>query len=352
MDDFTKAKDMFLPRNLVMGHGVISRIGEICDDFRFGPDVMMITGDDTYKAAGELVESLMLDDGYNVTVFHTGNATTENVDAAVSAANECNAKFILAVGGGSKIDIGKMTAKECKVPLISIPTSASHDGIASGRASLKSASGSASVDAVVPMAIVADTEIIVKSPYRLLASGCADVISNLTALKDWDLARRLKHEDFSSYAYILSQYAADSIISNSSAIKPNLEESVWAAVKPIVISGMSMSIAGNSRPTSGAEHMFSHALDLINPGRSLHGEQCGVGSIMMMYLHKGDWKGIRNALRDIGAPTNAEELGHDADDVVDALVNASEVRKDRFTILGNGLKRSEADSLARKTEVI
>lgn len=352
MGDFTKAKDMLLPRNLVMGHGVISRIGEICDDFRFGNDVLLITGNDTYKAAGRMVESLMQDSGYDVAVFHTGNSTTENVDAAVAAAKECNARFILAVGGGSKIDIGKMTAKECHIPLVSVPTSASHDGIASGRASLKSASGSASVDATVPMAIVADTEIIVKSPYRLLASGCADVISNLTALKDWDLARRLKNEEYSSYAYILSQYAADSIINNSTAIKPNLEESVWVAVKPIVISGMSMSIAGSSRPTSGAEHMFSHALDLINPGRSLHGEQCGVGSIMMMHLHKGDWKAIRDALRNIGAPTNAEEMGHDANDVIDALVNATKVRTDRFTILGNGLSRAEAESLAKKTEVI
>ena len=56
----------------------------------------------------------------------------------------------------------------------------------------------------------------------------------------------------------------------------------------MISSGMAISIAGNSRPASGSEHKFSHALDMIAPKPALHGEQCGVGTIMMMYLHGGD----------------------------------------------------------------
>ncbi len=99
--------------------------------------------------------------------------------------------------------------------------------------------------------------------------------------------------------------------------------------------------------------MFSHALDLLHPGKALHGEQCGVGCIMMMMLHGGDWKQIRDALKSIGAPTTATELGLSADDVIDALVEANKVRKERFTILGdNGLTRNAATNLARATGVI
>ena len=70
-----------------------------------------------------------------------------------------------------------------------------------------------------------------------------------------------------------------------------------------------MSVAGNTRPASGSEHMFSHMLDRIAPGKALHGEQCGVGAIMMMYLHGEDWEETRDFLKTIGAPTNADELG-------------------------------------------
>jgi glycerol-1-phosphate dehydrogenase [NAD(P)+] len=99
--------------------------------------------------------------------------------------------------------------------------------------------------------------------------------------------------------------------------------------------------------------MFSHALDVIAPGKALHGEQCGVGCIMMMYLQGGDWMRIRTALQKIGAPTSAKELGISNEKVIEALVTAHTMRKDRFTILGNlGLTHEAAEKLAIITKVI
>ena len=338
---------------MILGHGVISRIADVCDDLIIGKNVMIITGDDTYKAAGRTVEHILTDSKYNVCVMKTGNATMDNVDAVTKEAKKNKTNVLISVGGGSKIDIGKLAAKKCGIHMISVPTSASHDGIASGRASIKSDEGSVSVDADVPLSIVADTEVIVKSPYKLMASGCADVISNMTAVMDWEFARRLRNEEFSSYAHSLALYSAKSIIKNSNMIRPNFEESVWMAIKPLVISGLSMSVAGSSRPTSGSEHMFSHALDVIAPGKALHGEQCGVGSIMMMYLHGGDWKSIRNALTAIGAPTNAAGLNVTPEEIIKALTMAHKIRTDRFTILGDvGLNEEAAETVAKNTGVI
>ena len=114
-----------------------------------------------------------------------------------------------------------------------------------------------------------------------------------------------------------------------------------------------MCIAGSSRPTSGAEHMFSHMLDLRCPGKALHGEQCGVGSIMTMYLHGGDWEKVRDALKEIGAPTTARELGIISEEVIYAMSHAHEIRSDRFTILGDqGISEEVAEKVARATGVI
>jgi glycerol-1-phosphate dehydrogenase [NAD(P)+] len=74
---------------------------------------------------------------------------------------------------------------------------------------------------------------------------------------------------------------------------------------------------------------------------------------MMMHLHGGDWKFIQNALKTMGAPTNANELGLDPEDIIDGLSIAHEIRNERYTILGDrGLSRSAAKNLAIKTEVI
>ena len=113
-----------------------------------------------------------------------------------------------------------------------------------------------------------------------------------------------------------------------------------------------MSVAGSSRPCSGSEHLFSHALDRVSKEPSLHGEQCGVGAIMMMYLHGGDWRRLKTALMTIGAPTTARELGVSNEEIVRALMIAHSVRPDRYTILGdNGLSREAAERLASTTGV-
>jgi len=113
-----------------------------------------------------------------------------------------------------------------------------------------------------------------------------------------------------------------------------------------------MSIAGSSRPASGSEHMFSHALDIVAEKPALHGEQCGVGTIMMMSLHGGDWKRIREVLKCIGAPVTAEELGVDRDEIIEALLMAHRIRPERYTILGSGLTKGAAIKLAKKTGII
>jgi glycerol-1-phosphate dehydrogenase [NAD(P)+] len=124
-------------------------------------------------------------------------------------------------------------------------------------------------------------------------------------------------------------------------------------MKSLFSGGMAISIAGSSRPASGSEHLFSHALDKILDKPALHGEQCGIGTIMMMYLHGGDWRAIKNALESVQAPTSASQIGISDDDVIESLVMAHKIRPERYTILGdNGMSKDAAYELAHKTEVI
>jgi len=142
-------------------------------------------------------------------------------------------------------------------------------------------------------------------------------------------------------------------LESADAIKEGLIESAALVVKALISSGMAISIAGTSRPASGSEHKFSHALDIIAPKPALHGEQCGIGTIMMMYLHGGDWKFIRDTLKTIKAPTTAHEIGLDPEYIIEALIMAHKIRKDRYTILGDrGLTRDAAEELATATGII
>ncbi len=354
MDDFSKFKVMELPRSVVVGHDALLETGKTCRGLGLDGTALIVCDSVTQKIAGERTAELMREANYCVETFLITEANEEAILGAMEAAKAARARFMLGIGGGRPIDVAKCASFNLKMPFLSVPTAASHDGIVSSRASIMNKKGrKESLGAQPPLALIADTGIICKAPARLLAAGCGDIISNYTAVLDWKLAHRLKHEYFSSYAASLSEMSARLLIEQAESIKPGFEESAWFVVKALVSSGVAMSIAGSSRPASGAEHAFSHKLDEIAATPALHGEQCGVGSIMMMYLHGGDWQGIRTALREVGAPTMAKEIGISPDEVVEALCRAHEVRPDRYTILGdNGLTHEAALNLAKTTKVI
>jgi glycerol-1-phosphate dehydrogenase [NAD(P)+] len=339
---FDKSSWMQLPRDVVIGHDVYGQIPAVCADLKLGSTALLISGKGTMGLAGERVRSILAS-GHTVTPFMAEEISPAVIREAEIAAT--GSDFIVGVGGGRVIDTAKIVAYNLDIPFISVPTAASHDGIASARASVPMENGHSSLEAQPPMAIVADTGVIASAPHRLLAAGCADVISNYTAILDWELAHRVKGEPMSEYAIALSKMTAEILVKNAAIIKPHQEQSARFVIKALVSSGVAMSIAGSSRPASGGEHKFSHALDRLAPGKALHGESCGIGTIISMYLHGGDWRGIRASLKSIGAPTTPADVGIDDATAVEALMMAKTIRPERFTIFDMGLTRGSAENL-------
>lgn len=347
-----KKKWMQLPRDVVVGPDVIYDMKDVCDDLKLREGAFIVTGNNTKKIAGDVVFNLLDECGYNPSITVSKEASMAEVKKAALQAKESNSKYLIGVGSGKSIDVAKLAATQLDLPFLSVPTAASHDGIVSSRASIHDKGKKTSIEVNAPMAVIADTHIIASAPYRLLAAGCGDIISNYTAVLDWELAHRLRNEPFSEYSAALSRMTAQILMDSPEDIKPELESSVRIVVKALVSSGVAMSIAGSSRPASGSEHMFSHALDMLVPNTALHGEQCGVGTIMMMYLHGGDWKTIKECLEVIGAPTTAKELGIEDRYILEALLVAHKIRPERYTILGAGLTSEAAEKVARLTKVI
>lgn len=343
-------KWMQLPRSIAIGHGIIADTARMCAELKLGQRALVVTGRKTRKIAGESVSDILASDGFSTDIAIVTNADQENIDSVITTAE--NASFLVGVGGGTVIDVAKLASATLDIPFLSVPTAASHDGIASMRASIARDGDTVSVPAQAPLGIIADTEIIAHAPHRFLASGCGDLISNYTAVLDWELAHRLRNVPYSEYAAALSRMTAQIIMDRAETIKPELEESARLVIKALVSSGVAMSIAGSSMPASGSEHKFSHALDGLAPEPALHGEQCGVGTILMMYLHGGDWQQIKDALQRIGAPATAKELGIPDRYIIEALVHAHEIRPERYTILGTGLNTEAAENVARITGVV
>ncbi|MGC8608914.1 MAG: NAD(P)-dependent glycerol-1-phosphate dehydrogenase [Thermoplasmata archaeon] len=332
--EFQKFRTMHFPRDVYIGHDVLFKVKDAVSNNSKNENVLIVTGNTTYELAGKRVKDLLEDIGYTVLIIKTGDATYENVDRVSEEIGKRDLGIVLGVGGGTKIDISKKIAYDLSLPFISIPTAPSHDGIASPRASIRREGLSYSEEGAMPIGIIADTAIMIKAPYRYLAAGAADIISNVSAIKDWRLANRLKGEEFSSSAAAMSEFSAQEILSNVQLIKEYSESSVWLVTKNILASGTAMAIAGTSRPGSGSEHLFTHALESLGVENILHGEMCAMGTVISMYLHDDNWQVIKDKLEELKVSVRAADYGIKDETVIHALRTAHSVRNERYTILG------------------
>jgi glycerol-1-phosphate dehydrogenase [NAD(P)+] len=344
---------MQLPREVIVGKNVLDRVGEVCERLGFRGTALVVSGPVTYPLAGVRVAKSVTKAGLKVDHIVVKESTEPTLTQITEVILKSTPSLVLGVGGGKDIDLAKLASARQFVYFMSIPTAASHDGIASPYASIKGATRPYSVRAQAPVAILADVGIIADSPYDLLAAGCGDIVAKFTAVKDWQLAHKLKNEYYGDYAAELALMSAELVTKNAREILDRTLDGVRTVVEALISCGVAMSIAGSSRPCSGSEHLFSHALDLVAGETSLHGQRAGVGAILCAYLHGSNWEAIRDFLQKIGAPSTAKELKVSSDQVVKALTMAHSLRPERYTILGEtGVTEAAAEKVARATGTI
>lgn len=346
-------KHIVMPQMLSLGANMLQSLPEIIDRLSLGNNILLITDDYLRTRLAKDVESILEDSAKEVTVSIIKDSTLEEVDSQSEILQEAKTEFVLGLGGGRPIDIAKLISFKANQRFISIPTICSHDGIASSRASITGSGKKHSIQALPPIAVVADTKILDQSPYRFSAAGCGDILSKKTAIKDWLLAHRLKNEPISEYSIALSQMTVTLITENADVIRSQVDGYTRIVIKALLSSSLAMCVAGSSRPGSGSEHMFSHVLDAIAEKPALHGEQCALGTLIMAYLHDLDWKAIRLIMQKLGLPIKARDLGLSEEEVIRALKTAHSIRPERFTILGKeGLTHEAAIRAVETTGVI
>jgi len=349
--DRMQSHKMELPRLIEIGEKNINDFGKFLISLNKPKKVSLIAGTNVQKILKKKIEKSLKLKKIQF-IWHT------SIDNQIKSLNKIqkdvkkdNSDLIVGIGGGRSVDTAKLISYNLGKPFVSLPTAASHDGMASPFVSVKSDKPH-SIVATAPMGVFVDIDIIKKAPAKLLASGCGDLIANIIAVKDWQLGHKKKKEYYGRYAADLALMSAKIVMENSSEFaKKGLDARV--IVEGLISAGVASCIAGSSRPCSGAEHLVSHALDKLAPGIGLHGEKCGLGSIMIGKLQGQDWKKIVKTLKDVGAPTSAKQIGLKPEIIVKALMIAQDLRPERYTILKE-IKMTEkvALNLAKSTGII
>jgi len=322
--------EMRLPKTILIGEDLSGVVAERLAAYT--SRVLLLTSPTPHKLLGQRIES-EASSHLEFQLFEVSKGSEPDIEMLASEARRGGSGAILGVGGGRVIDVAKAVAQLAALPFICVPTVASHDGIASPMTSIRTGGRAYSRIAVMPTEIIADMEVIRLAPRRYTLSGCGDLLAKYSAVRDWILGHKETGEYYGRYAAHLAYLSSIVVMRSAKLIGSQRIDGVRTVVEALISSGVSMGVAGSSRPCSGAEHLIAHALEYLRPDSSLHGERCGVATIFTSHLHGANWMRVKRSLEAMGAPSTASQLGVDEETLIEAIRNAPKIRSDRFTIL-------------------
>jgi len=187
-------------------------------------------------------------------------AATERVRAALRFAAPDG---VLVAGSGTLNDITRYATHLEHVDYLSVPTAASMDGYASSVAAMQFDGLKVTFPAHAPLGVFADSRVLAAAPAEMTSWGLGDLLGKITARFDWVLSEAITAE---VYCPVIANRVAGPL--QRCATEPGRllagdEDGISTLVAGLVESGITMAMAGSSRPASGAEHHFSHFWDLL-----------------------------------------------------------------------------------------
>nr|WP_307410941.1 iron-containing alcohol dehydrogenase family protein [Neobacillus ginsengisoli] len=248
---------------------------------------------------------------------------------------------VISMGGGMVIDYGKYIAFSRRSPFLSIPTSASNDGFASSNCSLIVNKKKTTVPARVPYGIIADLEIIRHVPDRFILAGIGDLMSNITALYDWEFEEKHEVTRVNHFAYMLSKKAVNSFIRTPMT---NIKDPIFLKelISSLTLGGISTVISGNSSPISGSEHLISHALDKISKHPQMHGIQVGIATYIIANIQQHRAERMTKIFTRTGFFDYVKDLSLNKEEYSQAIEMAPTIKPNRYTYLHDETYRKKA----------
>lgn len=338
-------------KHIYVGENVYNRIVDVAKEI-LPKEILLVSDNNTYKALGKRVENELTESGYkinNIILVSDGDLIPdEKAIGRVLVEVNNETELIVAVGSGSINDICRIISAKTHIPYVIMGTAPSMDGYASTVSPLIIDGAKVTYPGTNPYAIIADSNIMKDAPFEMICAGFGDILGKYTALSDWRLSNTIHNEYFCDTTEKLVRNAMYKCFENiEGAVKRDVKAIEYIS-EALILSGIAMTLSGNSRPASGAEHHLSHYWEIDKLSRKLehplHGNSVGVGTVISAWLYKKlnieERFGIEtpvpeiiiNLLNSIGAKSNPKALGIEKELFHRSVIHALEIRP-RYTIL-------------------
>lgn len=252
----------------------------------------VVCDQNTYRVAGNRVCQALDQNGisYKLHQFHEDPVLPNEHfigNLAMGMALDCD--LVLAVGSGTINDICRYVSAVAGKPYCVVGTAPSMDGYISGGSALIYNNLKLTFETHAPIAVFLDPQILSRAPRDMVAAGVGDLLGKISCLTDWRLSKIINNEWHCDFISDIVDAAVKRVLANSDKIAEGDASATAELVEALLLSGVCMDFAGNSRPTSGCEHHMSHFWEMryLLEGREavFHGTKVGIGTIIALKAH-------------------------------------------------------------------
>lgn len=211
-------------------------------------------------------------------------ADIQHVESVLTCMRSHPNCIVFAVGSGTINDICKLASFQCGKLYFTFATAPSVDGYTSCGAAICDKGFKKTIFCNPPFAVFGCPDVLSKAPLLLLSSGYGDLIAKVPAGADWIIADELGIQVIDKKSWNLLQPNLRSIVSNPATLMKRNSGTSANVFSGLINSGLAIQELGDSRPASGAEHLFSHTLEMYqhlnNRPELTHGHKVALGTMV------------------------------------------------------------------------
>ena len=312
-------KEHYAPLKMVkIGKNALRELPEAIQTLGY-KNVFLIADNITYDIAGKACMDILEKSGIQAEIQVLRHVAFDEAtvgELLIHMPMDCD--LLIAVGTGTINDMTRFFSFRTGRPFFTVATAAPMDGFASSIAAIYVNHLKTTFPAQTPEAIFGDTDILKNAPYPMIAAGLGDLLGKFTCLCDWKLSALVNGEHYCPAIVELVGTCAQRVLKDAHKASSRDPEVIGNIMEGLVLSGVAMSLYGNSRSASGCEHHISHYWEMIFEQRGKrpvpHGTQVSVGTVLVLKLVEAlragtvDFEKAREAARNYDQKAWEEEI--------------------------------------------
>lgn len=280
--------------DIYIGENLVERIPEYLAPRSLGTNVLVVTDNVVYDAAGQATVSALEEAGYQVNLCLLERKTplipNETALGEILLAFTDEIEFLLAVGSGVITDLTRYAAHLTGKPFAVVGTAPSMDGYTSVVAPLTLGNLKVNKPSGYPQVLICDLGVMSRSPYHMLLAGFGDVMGKYIAKADWLLGEIVNGEKVCPICIDIVTQAVERCLDNVGEIKKQSVAGVRALIEGLILSGLTILIIGHTRPVASNEHSMAHYWEMMKllAGEEppQHGLSVGVAAVYCLKFYE------------------------------------------------------------------